>query len=100
MDWRVNLVDDDAGLARILREARTIAVLGAKGETTQPAYYVPAFLKARGYRVLPVNPTRSGERILGDPAVATLAALPQPPDAAEGFRRPQSRPGHAPETGA
>jgi len=97
MDWRVNLVDDDAGLARILREARTIAVLGAKGETTQPAYYVPAFLKARGYRVLPVNPTRSGERILGEPVVATLADLPQPADVVEVFRRPQFLPGHAAE---
>ena len=97
MDWRANLVDDDAGIARILREARTIAVLGAKGETTQPAYYVPAFLKARGYRVLPVNPTRSGERILGEPVVATLADLPQPADVVEVFRRPQFLPGHAAE---
>jgi uncharacterized protein len=97
MDWRANLVDDDAGLARILREARTIAVLGAKGETTQPAYYVPAYLKARGYRVLPVNPTRSGERILGEPVVATLADLRQPADVVEVFRRAQFLPAHAAE---
>jgi len=97
MDWRMNLVDDDAGLARILREAGTIAVLGAKGETTQPAYYVPAYLKARGYRVLPVNPTRGGERILGEPVVATLADLRQPADVIEVFRRPQFLPGHAAE---
>jgi len=93
MDWRANLVDDDAGLARILREAGTIAVLGAKGETTQPAYYVPAYLKARGYRVLPVNPTRGGERILGEPVVATLADLRQPTDVVEVFRRTQFLPG-------
>ena len=97
MDWRANLVDDDAGLARILREAGTIAVLGAKGETTQPAYYVPAYLKARGYRVLPINPTRSGEQILGEPVVATLADLRQPADVIEVFRRPQFLPGHAAE---
>src|SRR2546425_4934201 len=49
------------------------SVLGAKGEPTQPAYYVPAYLKARGYRVLPVNPTRTDEPILGEAVAATLA---------------------------
>ncbi|HEV8586822.1 MAG TPA: CoA-binding protein [Methylomirabilota bacterium] len=97
MDWRDNLVGDDAGLLRVLEEARTIAVLGAKGEPAEPAYYVPAYLKARGYRVLPVNPTRMGERILGEPVVATLADLREPADVVEIFRRPQFLPGHATE---
>ena len=97
MDWRANLVDDDAGLARILREARSIAVLGAKGETGQPAFYVPAYLKAHGYRVLPINPTRMGERILGECVVATLADLRHAPDVIEVFRRPQYLHAHAAE---
>ncbi len=93
----MNLVDDDAGLARILHETRTIAVLGAKGEPAQPAHYVPAYLKARGYRVLPVNPTRAGERILDEAVAATLADLREPADVVEIFRRPQFLPGHAAE---
>jgi uncharacterized protein len=97
MDWHDNLVDDDAGLSRILREARTIAVLGAKGEPVQPAYYVPAYLKAHGYRLLPVNPTRTGERILGEPVAATLADLRERPDVVEVFRRPQFLQAHAAE---
>jgi len=97
MDWRENLVDDDAGLARILREARTVAVLGAKGEPAQPAFYVPAYLKAHGYRVLPVNPTRVGEHILGESVVATLADLGEAPDVVEVFRRPQFLQAHAAE---
>jgi len=97
MEWTTNLVDDDAGLTRILREARTIAVLGAKGAAGQPAYYVPAYLKAHGYRVLPVNPTRTGERILGEPVVATLADLGAAPDVIEVFRRPQFLQAHAAE---
>ena len=56
-DWKTNLVDDDAGLTRILREARTVAVLGAKADAAAPANYVPAYLAARGYRVRPVNPS-------------------------------------------
>src|SRR5512134_1140484 len=97
MEWQARLVRDDAGLTRILREARTVAVLGAKGEPGEPAFYVPAYLKQRGYRVLPVNPTLVGERILGEPVVATLADLPEPVDVIEVFRRPEFLPGHASE---
>jgi hypothetical protein len=97
MDYRTFLVQDDAGLTRILREVRTIAVLGAKGEAGEPAFYVPSYLKTRGYRILPVNPTRAGERILGETVVATLADLPEGVDAIDVFRRPEFLPGHASE---
>ena len=97
MDWRESLVQDDAGLVRIFREARTIAVLGAKGEPGEPAFYVPSYLKAHGYEVFPVNPTHAGERILGEKVVATLADLPGPVDVVEVFRRPEFLPGHATE---
>lgn len=96
IDWRANLVVDDAGLVRILREARTIAVLGAKAEPSEPAFYVPAYLQAHGYRVLPVNPTRTG-RIFGEPVVDTVADLPEPVDVIEIFRRPEFLSAHAAE---
>jgi len=95
--WQDNLVDDDAGLARILREARSVAVLGAKADPGAPAYYVPAYLAARGYRVRPVNPRLAGRRVLDEPVVATLADLPEPVDVVEIFRRPEYLPGHAAE---
>ena len=96
-DWQGNLVDDDAGLRRILREAHTVAVLGAKADTRAPAYYVPAYLAARGYRLRPVNPTLTGRSVLGEPVVATLADLPEPVDVIDVFRRPQFLPAHAAE---
>ncbi len=40
--WPANLIDDDVGLAAILREAKTVAVLGAKADSAEPAYFVPA----------------------------------------------------------
>jgi len=97
MDWRESLIQDDAGLVRVFREARTIAVLGAKGERGEPAFYVPSYLKARGYRIFPVNPPRTGEQIFGEKVVATLADLPDPVDVVEVFRRPEFLPGHATE---
>ncbi len=96
-DWKDNLVDDDAGLTRILRECRTIAVLGAKTGAGEPAYYVPAYLVQRGYRVRPVNPALAGTGVLGETAVATLADLPEPVDVIDVFRRPAFLPGHASE---
>jgi uncharacterized protein len=97
MELQSLLVQDDTGLARIFRDVRTIAVLGAKAEAGAPAFYVPFYLNARGYRIFPVNPTRAGEHILGETVVATLADLPQPVDAVEVFRRPEFLPGHASE---
>jgi len=95
--WRARLVDDDGGLAAILRGARTIAVLGAKDQPSAPAYYVPAYLSARGYRILPVNPTIAGRRVHGERVVATLADLREPADVVEIFRRPEYLPAHAQE---
>jgi predicted CoA-binding protein len=95
--WSANLVDDDDGLARILREARTVAVLGAKAQPSQPAYYVPAYLAREGYQVLPVNPTLAGGEILGTRVVSTLADLPGPVDVIDVFRRPEYLPGHVTE---
>jgi len=95
--WRANLVDDDEGLRRILREARTIAVLGAKAQPAAPAHYVPAYLQAQGYRILPVNPTIAGQRVLGVPVVSRLAEAGEPVDVVDIFRRPEFLPAHAEE---
>jgi hypothetical protein len=96
-DWKKLIVSDDATLVRILKAARSIAVLGAKAQPHEPAHYVPAYLAARGYRILPVNPTLTGRSLFGVPVVATLADLPEPVDVVEIFRRPEFLPGHARE---
>lgn len=96
-DWRTNLIDDDAGLVAILREAKTVAVLGAKIGDGEPAYYVPAYLRERGYRILPVNPVVAGRELHGTRTVARLADLAEPVDVVEIFRRPEHLPVHAGE---
>ena len=58
-----------------LKNARTIAVLGAHHAPSRPAFYVPEYLHAQGYRVLPVNPTLVGKTLFGEPVRATLAEL-------------------------
>ena len=96
-DVRKNLVDDDAGLARILRDSRTVAVLGAKTHRAAPAFYVPAYLQTRGYRIYPVNPTLTGESLFDQPIVGALADLSTPVDVIDVFRRPEYLVGHARE---
>jgi len=96
-DWRTNLIDDDPGLAAILREAKTVAVLGAKRALWTAAHYVPAYLRKHGYRILPVNPTLAGRTLHGAAVVARVADLAGPVDVIEIFRRPEYLPGHADE---
>jgi predicted CoA-binding protein len=96
-DWTARLVTDDDGLRAILRELKTVAVLGIKAQADQAAHYVPAYLAARGYRILPVNPTLTGHTLFGRRVVPTLADLEEPADLVEVFRRPEHLPGHARE---
>ena len=96
-DWRDLLIDDDNGLLAIFRESKTVAVLGAKASSSEPAYYVPAYLHARGYAIQPVNPRFAGSRLHERDTVATLAELTEPADVIEIFRRPEYLPAHADE---
>lgn len=97
MDWEANLVTDDAGISRILREARRIAVVGIKPESHggQPAHYVPQYLQRAGYTIVPV-PTYYPEvtEILGEPVYRTVAAIPEPVDLVILFRRSSDVPPH------
>lgn len=64
-----------AELARLLRSARTIAVVGLSPDRTRPSHGVARALQRFGYRVIPVNPT--AESILGEPAIGSLEQLPE-----------------------
>ena len=89
------LVADDAGLRAILTGARAIAVIGASADPARPSHEVMAYLQRAGYRVVPVNPR--AQRVLGVPAVASLAAAAPPIDLACVFRRPAEVEAHVDE---
>lgn len=96
-DWKQNLVNDAAGIAAMLKDTRTIAVLGIKPESHagQPAQYVPAHMDRAGYEIIPV-PVYYPEvtEILGKPVFRTLAAIGRPVDMVNVFRRPNDIPPH------
>jgi len=96
-DWKGNLIEDSAGIAQVIRETRTIAVLGIKPEShaDQAGYYVPAHMAGAGYDVIPV-PVYYPEvtEILGKPVVRKLADIGRPVDMVNVFRRPSDIPPH------
>src|ERR1700742_2489153 len=52
--WRTHLINDDAGIGRVISETRRIAVIGIKMEPEQPAYYVPEYARGKGFEIVPV----------------------------------------------
>ena len=82
--------------AEILAEARTIAMVGASPNPDRPSHGVMRYLLEQGYRVIPVRPADCDD-VLGVPCVRTLAAIEQPIDIVDVFRRPEATPPHARE---
>jgi len=83
------IVLSESEIETIVRQARTIAVVGMQDEahSDRAAYQIPEMLKHRGYRLLPVNPAI--ESSLGEKAYPNVAALPMVPDILDVFRRPE-----------
>lgn len=78
---------DDATIRQVLTETRTIALVGWSPKADRPSHRVAAFLKARGYRVIPVNPGQAGQIALGETVRASLAEIGEPVDMVDIFRR-------------
>lgn len=99
-DWRERLIDDRAGIEALLRDVRRIAVLGIKTEqqSGQPAFYVPEYMQAAGYEIVPV-PVYYPEvtEILGEKVYRRVADIPDGVDLVVVFRRPSDVPAHLPD---
>ena len=97
MSWEQNLVEDEAGVERVVQSARRVAVLGIKTEqqSGQPAFYVPDYLAKAGVDVVPV-PVYYPDvtHILGKPVYRRLADVPGDLDLVDVFRRPQDIDAH------
>jgi uncharacterized protein len=83
---------ETAELARILREARRIAVVGLSRKPERASYQVSAFMQRAGYTIVPVHP--AGGVTLGEPVHADLAAAAaaSPIDIVNVFRRSETIP--------
>ncbi|MCP3167574.1 CoA-binding protein [Myxococcus qinghaiensis] len=97
MSWEENLIRDEAGVERVVKSARRVAVLGIKTEqqSGQPAFYVPDYLASAGVEVVPV-PVYYPDvtHILGKPVFRRVADVPGEVDLVDVFRRPQDIDAH------
>ena len=84
------MIDDVAGLRRILMECKTIAMVGLSANWYRPSFFAAKYLQEHGYRVIPVSPRY--DEILGERCYPSLADIPQSVDIVDCFRRAEEIP--------
>jgi uncharacterized protein len=80
---------------RILRQFRTIAVVGLSRDPSKVAHAIPARMQQAGFRVIPVNPAI--DQVLGEKSYASLSELPEPAEIVLVFRPSEHAPAIAAE---
>ncbi len=88
-------MDDIAKLRRILRDSRTIAVVGLSANWYRPSYFAAKYMQEHGYRIIPVNPQY--DSLLGEKCYPSLAGIPEKVDIVDCFRRSEEIPAIADE---
>jgi predicted CoA-binding protein len=77
--------DDISTLRRILRDCRTIAVVGLSAQWHRPSFFAAKYMQQHGYRIVPVNPRYT--EVLGERCYASLRDIPHHVDMVDVFRR-------------
>ena len=72
-------------IEEILKESRTVAVVGLSARPDRPSHKVAKYLQAHGYRIIPVNPNDA--EVLGERAYPGLSSIPEKVDIVDIFRR-------------
>lgn len=80
------IVDDVAGLRRVLQDNRVIAVVGLSPNWNRPSHFAAKYMLEHGYTIIPVNP--GATEILGRKCYPDLAAIPVKVDMVDVFRKP------------
>jgi predicted CoA-binding protein len=84
------IVDDIAGLRRILAKSRTLAVVGLSAQWHRPSYFAAKYMRDHGYRIIPVNPRYT--EVLGETCYPNLRAVPESIDIVDRFRKSEEIP--------
>ena len=78
------LYQDPRVIQRLLRDARTVAIVGLSTDPQRASWFVASYLQKEGYRIIPVNPRAT--EILGEKCYPDLASIPEPVDLVDVFR--------------
>ena len=74
----------------ILKQYKTIAVVGLSSNAMKPSHGVAEYLQSAGYRVIPVNPNET--EVLGKKSYARVEDVPDTVEIVDIFRRPEDVP--------
>ncbi len=85
----------DTELRDLLGMVKTRAVVGLSSDASRDSHRVASYLKRKGYKVIPVNP--SEPEILGEESYPDLKSIPESVDVVDVFRRPEFVPDIATE---
>ena len=88
-------VNDPDEIDKMLREARTIAVIGLSSDSSRASNSVSRYMQAHGYRIIPVNPNEVS--VLGEKSYARLEDVPERIDLVDVFRRSEEAGNHVDE---
>lgn len=80
----------DEMIRKVLKETKTIAMVGVSANDSRPSYFAFKYLLGRGYRMIGVNPGLAGKTLLGAPVYASLADIPEPVDMVDIFRNSEA----------
>ncbi len=77
-------------IAEVLRQSKTIAVVGASDNPERASYEVAEYLQSEGFKIIPVNPALV--ELFGEQAYPDLVSIPEPVDVVDIFRKPAAVP--------
>lgn len=66
------MTETSDAIPTLLTSSRTIAVVGLSAKSSRPSHEVAQYMQAHGYRIIPINPSYAGTRILGEPCYTSL----------------------------
>lgn len=90
LPFRAKHMDDIPTLRRILKQNKTVAVVGLSANWYRPSYFAAKYLLDHGFTVIPVNPTHT--EVLGLKCYPSLRDIPQKVDIVDCFRKAEDIP--------
>ena len=83
-------MNNDNEMKEILLSAKTIASFGLSSSDEKESYWIVAYLKEQGYKIIPVNPKAT--EILGEKVYPDLESIPEKVDIVQVFRKSEDVP--------
>lgn len=77
-------------IADVLRNTKTIALVGASSDWRKASYIVMKYMQGKGYRIIPVNPRLAGEHLLGERVYERLQDISVAVDMVDIFRNSEA----------